>query len=212
MKNDVSVKRAVIFTGGFCSFSHLSSDDFNGDLIIAADAGRITAEMCGVHPGIIVGDFDSSPIPAHTTAEIIRVPAEKDDTDTMLACRIAIERGATELYVIGGTGGRLDHTLSNVFFLEALHERGVRTVLTDGVNRLHLLKDETVALSSSRFTYFSLFALDSAHVTLEGCKYPLDNALLSRDNPYAVSNEITTAKATISVSGGAVLLVESDAR
>ena len=205
--------RAVIFTGGFCDVSLLTPEELTADLYITADAGWHTAKICGIKPHIAAGDFDSSDAPSEDFAgEIIRVPAEKDDTDTMLACELAIERGAREILILGGTGGRLDHTLSNVFLLENHLARGVRTRLTDGTNRIALLRDESVTVPRSRFRYLSLLALTDTTVTIHGCKYPLTDALLSRANPYAVSNEITADAAEITICGGSVLLVESDAR
>ena len=213
MKSDTAKSlRAVIFTGGVCQSKLLLTEDLHGDLIIAADAGWLLAKQCGVRPDIIVGDFDSAPVPsALEAAEILRVPAEKDDTDTTLACRIAIERGAREILVIGGTGGRLDHTLANVFLIERLHQSGVALTLTDGANRARILENESVTLEKAQFAYFSLFSLGASEITLSGCKYPLEKASLTRTDLYAVSNEITAAAASISVTGDPVLLIESDA-
>ena len=206
---DKSPITAVIFTGGHCDTALLSEDDIRGDILIAADAGRLTAEKCGAKPDLIAGDFDSSDIPTDSGAEIIRVPAEKDVTDTMLACDLAIQRGAERLHIIGGTGGRIDHELSNIFLLENLHLRGIRTTLCDGGNRIRLIHNESLELPRSGFRYFSLLALDDAVVSLAGCKYPLTEAPLRRALPYAVSNEISGDAAQITVCGGAVLLIES---
>jgi len=207
-----SEKRAVIFTGGHCEAALLLPEDLSGDLIIAADSGWLTAKACGITPSVIAGDFDSSPIPDIPDAEIIRVPAEKDDTDTMLACNLAIGRGVNSLSIIGGTGGRTDHTFSNVFFLENLQSRGVKATITDGANRIRILHNEICTLPASHFFYFSLFSLERSTVTVRGCKYPLTNAVLTRDNPFAVSNEITGNAAEIQVSGAPVLLIESGAQ
>ncbi len=205
--------RAVIFTGGCCDVSLLTKEELTSDLYIAADAGWLAAKACGIKPDITAGDFDSSDVPpAAFAGEIVRVPAEKDDTDTMLACELAIGRGVREILILGGTGGRLDHTLSNVFLLENHLNRGIRTRLTDGINRICILRNETISLPRTRFRYFSLLALADATVTLRGCKYPLTDAPLSRQNPYAVSNEISGDAAEICVAGGPVLLIESDAR
>ncbi len=205
--------RAVIFTGGFCDTSLLTAEELTADLYIAADAGWHAAKKCGIRPHIAAGDFDSADVPpADFAGEIIRVPAEKDDTDTMLACELAIDRGARDILILGGTGGRLDHTLNNVFLLENLLSRGVRAWLTDGENRIRILQNEMLTLPRTRFRYFSLLALSDAAVTLGECRYPLSDAPLTRDNPYAVSNEITGDAAQIRVCGGPVLLIESDAR
>lgn len=206
---DSSPKSALIFVGGHCDTKAIPAEMLRADWIIAADSGQLTAKKCGVTPHIIAGDFDSSQQPTDTEAQIIRVPAEKDDTDTMLACRIAQQHGARRITIVGGTGGRIDHSLSNVFLLEKLRTLGIETILCDGNNRVRLLLEESISLAREGFPYFSLIALDRARVSVSGCKYPLQNAELIRCEPYAVSNEITTDMATVTVSGGPVLLIES---
>ena len=191
----------------------LDPAELHAQLIIAADSGYLSAKKCGVKPHMIVGDFDSAPVPAHEdTVEIRRVPAEKDDTDTTLACRIAAERGARDILIVGGRGGRLDHTLSNLFLIESLTSQGLHVMLTDGENRTRLLKDESVTLSVSRYPYFSLLTLGTSRLSLQGCKYPLTDATLTKCNQYAVSNEITADEAVITVSGDPVFLIESGAQ
>ena len=202
------VRTAWIITGGHCRPDVFRRYPARADLVIAADAGRRTAEAASVSPDLVCGDFDSS-APPHGV-RVVRVPAEKDDTDTMLACELAAQAGAEELVLFGGTGGRIDHSLSNLFWLEALRRRGIRAILTDGDNRVRLLENESLRLAPDGFRYFSLLALTEATVSLHGCKYPLTDAPLCRALSYAVSNEITSAFAEIKVSGGPVLLIESD--
>ena len=206
---DMPLQTALIFVGGHCRTDRISSSMLAADLIIAADSGQITADACGVVPHIIAGDFDSSALPESTTAQIIRVPAEKDDTDTMLACDIAIRHGARRITILGGTGGRIDHSLSNLFLLEKLKQDDVEAVLCDGDNRARVLSNETVRLQPEGFRYFSLIALERSTVSVTGCKYPLTEADLCRAHPYAVSNEIVGDAAEITVAGGPVLLIES---
>lgn len=204
-----NVRTAVIFTGGHCRTEQLTPEDTRADLVIAADAGYLTAQRCGVRPDIIAGDFDSSDTPAAAEGvRIVRVPAEKDNTDTMLACDLAVEAGARFIRILGGTGGRADHGLSNIFMLENLRRRGVRAEICDGDNRIRLLENESCTLSRTHYRYFSLLALTDARATLTGCKYPLTDAPLTRSLPYAVSNEIAGGEAHVTVSGGPVLLLE----
>ncbi len=209
MENDKK-HRAVILTGGDCHTEKvLARGLIPGDaLVIAADSGYLKAAPLGLKPHILVGDFDS--IPAHAmpqgdvVPEILTAPCEKDETDTMLACEIAMERGCTSLVIVGGLGGRCDHELSNIFWLENLKERGVSALMTDGKSWISVIRDERVILPRHG-GYFSLFALDECTVTIAGCKYPLDGAVLRRNLPYAVSNEITEAFATVTVAGSAIL-------
>lgn len=177
--------------------------------ILAADAGYKKALAANVIPTDVVGDFDSMARPTDLPdgVRLLTVPAEKDDTDTMLACSIAVENGCTSLLIVGGTGGRADHGLSNILYLESLRNRGVDALLTDGENRIRVMRDGTVVLPD-RGGYFSVMSLtDSCVVTLSGCKYPLAEAILRRELPYAVSNEVLPgASATVTVHGTAVVM------
>ena len=69
-------------------------------------------------------------------------PPEKDETDTELALRIAIERHATKITLIGVTGTRMDHSLGAIQLLGYGMERNVECVLLDEHNRIRLTKSD----------------------------------------------------------------------
>ena len=203
-------RRCVIFTGGDADLSLIPKVDLIADLVIAADCGMKKAIVENIVPDLLVGDFDSMAIPARLAGvPVYRMPAEKDETDTMTAIERAAGAGCTDILLVGGTGGRLDHTLSNVLLLESLRSRGISVTMTDGRGTVRFLRDETVRLPRRGFRYFSLFSVDECTVTVRGAKYPLVDAVLRRTVPYAVSNEIVGDEAEITVRGG-VLLLESD--
>lgn len=208
--------RGIIYTGGELFREAIRERPEAGDLTVAADSGLLAAEALGVRPHIIVGDFDSlGYVPQAPGAELIRVPAEKDETDTQLAVRIALERGADRLLIIGGFGGRADHTLANLYLLEKLAKEGVPARMVNGKTRARFLLSGTEEIERDpRFRYLSLFCAESeaTGVCVEGCKYPLRDASLSRSNPtLAVSNEITEDTARVTVRSGGVWIIESGA-
>lgn len=208
--------KAFLFTGGRVFPDGISERPAPTDLVIAADAGWNNACRMGVTPSLLVGDFDSlGRLPEPDGIEVVRVPAEKDDTDTQLAVRIALERGATEILLIGGMSGRVDHTLSSLAVLEDLRRRRIPAVFTDGQNRVRFLQNGSLLLPrAEQFRYLSLITATekATGVTLEGCKYPLRNATLLRRNQYAVSNEIAGPCALISVRHGGIYIIESSDR
>ena len=208
-------KKAFIYTGGTVFCEYVTEKPEAGDLVIAADAGYLTAQKMGITPDVLLGDFDTLGVENIPDGiECLRVPAEKNDTDTQLAISTAIERGAGEIVIIGGLSGRLDHTLSTLAVLESLWERKndrIYAILTDGKNRVRFLRNSGTILPRSQYRYFSLIAADDLikGVTLEGCKYPLKNGRISRRHQWAVSNEITGNCALIEISRGGAWVIES---
>ena len=204
--------KAFIYTGGSICPDGIYDRPEGDDITIAADSGIKNAAALGVSVNFAVGDFDSFPeaeIPKQ--AEILTVPAEKDFTDTQLAVDVALSKEATELVIIGGLSGRVDHTLSNLGLLEKLYKMGIRALLTDGNNRIRYINGTSELIPRSHFRYFSILAVDSKvrGVSVEGGKYPLKKACLYRENQFAVSNEIEKNCALISVKKGGIFIVES---
>ena len=201
-----SKKTALIITGGYCNIDEAKKVlPKCVDLTIAADSGYASAEKLGITPDITMGDFDSYRDNLPSGMNILKVPCEKDVTDTMLACEYARDHGCSYITIIGGTGGRIDHSISNVFYLEDLRRGGVRVKLTDGENTVQVLLDEKASVANDG-GYFSVFALDECTVTLSGCKYPLNKAKLVRSRPYALSNEVVGEYASVHVEGIALLV------
>lgn len=207
--------RALIYTGGAIDPARITEHPKSGDLLIAADSGYENAEKLGVSPTVLLGDFDSLGEEKLKTVpngvEILRVPVEKDRTDTQLAVDVALVRGANEIVIIGGLSGRLDHSLSNLAILEWLQTQGVPAVINDGFNRARFVRNGGALIGRSAFTYLSLIAADPVvkGVTVKGCKYPLENAKITRTCQFAVSNEMTGNCALIEVRRGGLYIIES---
>lgn len=206
--------KAFIYTGGAVYPENITEHPKSDDIRIAADAGFINAKLLGERIDIALGDFDSlgegqKEIPE--SAKKITVPAEKDETDTQLAVNVALKQGADELVIIGGLDGRLDHTLSNIAILEAMWDNKIPTVITNGQNRIRYIRSTSTLIARSGYKYMSIIAADEVvkGVSVEGCKYPLENTRLSRKFQYAVSNEIDGNCALISVKKGGIYIVES---
>ena len=186
--------------------------------MIAADSGWRHATALRVKPSVLLGDFDSLdggngiPDDVPDDVEILTVPAEKDFTDTQMAVDEARKRGAKHITIIGGLGGRLDHTLSCLAILEGLWEKGDRLAVIDsGYSRVRFLSSDSALIPRSGYKYLSLLAVDPVvkGVEIDGVKYPLKGAKLNRTYQFAVSNEITGNCAFIAVKKGRLLIVES---
>ena len=203
--------KAFIYLGGGVYDNMPIESPQKGDLVIAADSGYQNAVKLSVSPDIVVGDFDSLRQNLPGNVEKMQVPAEKDFTDSQLAVDIALKKGATEMVIVGGLDGRLDHTLSNLAILESLWHDGVRAVIADGNKRARYIESTSELVPNLGYRYLSIIAADKKvkGVSIDGCKYPLKNATLRRDYQYTVSNEIEKNCALISVKRGGIFIIES---
>ncbi len=206
--------KIYIFVGGSVTKDAIILPPSDEDICIAADSGFDNALLlgCGEKINMLVGDLDSikeKNIP--DGIEIIKVPAEKDMTDTQLALSLALKYCPEEIQIIGGLSGRLDHTLANLSILEYLSAAGIYASICDGQNRARFVKNSALLLCRSPYKYFSLICAGelAKGVTVEGAKYPLKKATLHREHQFAVSNEIAGNCALITVKKGSLFVIES---
>ena len=177
-----------------------------GDLVIAADGGF--AQLGGVQADLVVGDFDSlGYVPMGE--QVVRHPIEKDDTDTMLAARIGLERSYRAFVLLGGVGGRLDHTLANIQTLAFLRENGARAALLGETETITLLSDEPLRFRAGLSGIVSVFSFGAVAkgVYERGLAYALTDATLTDTNPLGVSNAFTGEAAEVSVREGRLVVL-----
>lgn len=183
-----------------------------GDLIICADGGAVHARKMGIEPDVILGDFDSlgkSDLDSFKGSEVLTFPRDKDKTDTELAVDYAVAKGEKHIKMLGSTGTRLDHTLSNIFILKTLLEKGVRGEIINENNRIFLISDR--ANITGKGAVVSLIPLGDRveGVTLRGFKYPLEDETIEAGSSRGVSNILVRETGEISLSGGLLLVVEA---
>lgn len=187
---------------------NIAPDDF----IICADYSFVKAREENIKPSLIIGDFDSgSGDITFPDAEIIRFKPQKDDTDTLLACKEAIKRGYDDIAIVGGIGGRLDHTIANLQTLAYIKALGAHAVLSSGDNEAFIISNETVRIHGDGAKAVSLFAFggECGGVCISGVEYPLHDATLTPSFPLGVSNKIISGDALVSVKTGCLLIVRS---
>ena len=152
-------KIGIIVSGGSiektCALSVLESK--NAEVIIAVDRGLEFLHREGIVPTHIVGDFDSIDqnvilyYKRETSIPIREFNPVKDASDTEIAIRMAIDLGVKELWIIGGTGTRLDHVMANIQTLKIAQEANVKAYIVDNHNKISLLSGKTVLLQEEAY-------------------------------------------------------------
>lgn len=178
--------------------------------IIAADKGYLTVKQMGLTANIALGDFDSMSRDIPQDCEVISVSAEKDDTDTMLAVKIALTKGYTDITIVGALGGRLDHTFANIQTLAYIREHGGVGRIIGETDTVELLSKGSYNYSRKDDMYLSIFAYTPyAIVTTTGTKYDITEYKLSNAFPLGVSNEIIEQECNLNVEEGQIIVIFS---
>lgn len=178
------------------------------DFLLCGDGGVQSALALGLTPDLIVGDFDSYAGPLPPGVPVLRLPVEKDYTDSFVCMQQALKRGCRRLLLTGALGGRLDHTVANIQSLRWLREQGASGVLTDGRNTAFLLQGEELTLPRQAGCKLSVFALGGdCVVSLRGVKYPLEHHTLTGSFPLGVSNEFLEGPAQLAAEQGTLLVI-----
>jgi len=186
-------------------------------LVVAADGGADLAGRLGLEVDLAVGDFDSIGPSGLDGLRAAGVPVEvaptaKNESDTELAIRAAVARGADALSIVGGLGGRPDHLLANVGLLALMELSGRPIELIDDSTRVSLLSGP----ASREFTgrpgdLVSLLPLGPGveGVTTTGLAWALDHEPLPVGPARGLSNVRIGAVATVGLRAGLLVVVES---
>ena len=207
------MRRCVIIGGATIGdYGTVSAKLRQDDYMIYCDCGLRHMDGLGAEPDLIVGDFDSYSNPEFDTETIV-LPCEKDDTDTVFAVKEALRRGFEDFLLIGVVGERLDHTLGNVSILLMLDSEGKKGTIIDDYSEIEIVSDrcEKPCIIDDSYVYFSLINISGTArgVTIRGAKYPLENAEITCEYQYGVSNEVLPGcTAEVSVGEGRLLLVK----
>ena len=196
----------------------------SGDFVLCADGGLEFAREEKIVPDIIIGDFDSCSLstvvestendPAYSNTEINSEIPEKDDTDTLMCVKYGLEKGYTKFVIIGGLGGRFDHTIANIQTLSYILDNGGSGWILDGSNKVTMINDNSeLVLYPEDSSYFSLYSYSEkcTGVSVINAKYPLEGAVLTQSFPIGTSNEFknTDEPTTIKVKNGKLLIIKS---
>jgi len=201
--------RTLIVTGG--DAAGLTGPEGNFDLVIAADAGFDHASALELKVDLIVGDFDSirpSDSFSHIATEMH--PRDKEHSDFELALEAALVRGTTELVVLGGGGGRLDHLLVNAAVLTNPQFRSMHITWETGRSTVHVVWDRATILGRAG-DLVSLLAYggDASGISTSGLRWALHSGRLSATSSKGLSNEMVDDHARVTVATGTLLVIHT---
>jgi thiamine pyrophosphokinase len=185
--------------------------------IYAADGGANHLFDLGILPSLVMGDMDS--VASETLlwlkknkVTIRQFPIEKELSDLELCLQEAARLKHVEALIFFALGGRLDHTLLNVFSAFNHSFSDLRLKFFDGDTTIIPLKgSDTLQISLRVGSMLSLIPLSEsvAGVTLSGVKWPLDNKTLLLGKSLTLSNEVVSCPVHLSFEEGKLLFIHN---
>lgn len=214
------MSKAIIISGGELveGFVEKVLSENEGASIVGVDKGVEYLYHHQIKPNYIVGDFDSiAPeiikyYKTETNVAIREYNPIKDESDTEMAIHIAITIGSTEIYILGATGGRIDHLWANIQSLSIACKFNVRAYILDPQNRI-FVTDKPCQLKKSEAygKYLSVFSLsgDIFDFNMKGTKWPLEHHVLKPTDSLTVSNRFEDEIVEIDFIGGTIVVMET---
>lgn len=191
------------------------------DCIIGVDRGLEFCYRNKIVPQYILGDFDSidpEVIRWYRSQEEIPIQEykpEKDATDTRMGLELAMELGSDRIFLLGATGGRLDHYMGNLQSLIVPAKCHKEAWILDEQNAVTVLWDSRTIKKRCAFgKYISFFSMgdEVRGITLSGFKYPLKDYNMTNFDGIGVSNELAEDTALVEFRQGYLLMVMSKDR
>lgn len=204
----------VIITSFFDTDINLKDEINSDDYVICLDGGYDKAIEQNISVDLLLGDFDSIKNIPSNDVKIMKFPPEKDYTDLELSLKYASSLNADNVIILGGIGGRLDHTIANIQMMSLYSSKFASLVMKDNANMCFIL--DSTCMKECKIpcmpdTYISIFSLSevTSGINFEGVKYTLNNHTLTRTYPLGVSNEFKEKEATLSIKDGTLLVIIS---
>ncbi len=208
------MKTAIIF----CNGSPIKKSLFlkikkkYNPLLIAADGGTNYIHKIEEIPEVIIGDLDSINSDVlkfyqRKKIKIIKI-SRQNDTDLEKALKYCKKLRCNSIYIVGFTGRRFDHTLSNIS--NALKfAQFFKIVMIENESTLQIITEKN-EFKSFKNELVSILCFDPyVKITTKNLKYPLKGESLFFGHRESTSNVSMGNSFEVNVENGFAILIRS---
>lgn len=208
------MKRALIAANGeLPAKSLLEALQRSSDLFVCADGAANSLREIGLTPDVIIGDLDSithESLEFYSERSAIVEERDQETTDLEKALRYCVAHDVRTAMVVGVSGKRLDHTISNLSTLEKYSSQlsiEVREPQSIGIFLRASANANSVRLPSRAGESVSLIAFRKVEgIITSGLRYPLTEESLEWATRIGQSNCADRDHPEITIRTGALLI------
>ena len=205
------MKKCIILANGQAPtknvFRYLDSKGYS--TLICADGGANSSAKLNLIPDYIIGDLDSINPDVYDyyfdRSKIIHIKRQ-NDTDVEKCLKYALKKNYRDVFLLGATGDRLDHSFCNIgivmkYFnilkIQIIHQKSLLSAYS-GSCVLKTVPNEII----------SIYGVDNkTRVTSYGLKYELKNTTLPFGVKESTSNEALGEEVRLGIRGGIMLVI-----
>lgn len=210
----MSEKIAAIFANGeFKKTERIKNIFLQADLIVAVDGGLNHIVNLGLTPHIILGDLDSIDRRdveyfENNGIAVNKFPEKKDETDLELAINHVINLGFDNIYILGATGGLIDHFLGNIFLFSNPDYLNLDIKIIDAHSVIFYVRpNQSIhGVPGDRISLIPISEIVRG-IKTEGLLFPLNNEDLTRWKTRGISNQLQDHVAQVDFVSGTLLCV-----
>ena len=213
------MKKILLVLGGVLEASFLKEcyHSLQPQLVVAADGALETILKAAIPCDYGLGDFDTvsenvlDQFKKDAKTTLKSFPPEKNETDSELAVQFAVDQNPDLIWIVGATGGRIDHMLGNLELLRMPLEKRIVCEIIDPQNRIRLLDGPTVLerLPDWKYVSFLSYTDQTEGICLKGFAYPISDFTLKKGSTRCISNEICEKEAEVSFTNGLLYCIRS---
>lgn len=163
---------------------------------------------------VVIGDMDSideaslRQIKNDHNIELVHIE-DQNTTDCEKAIQYCLERSAGSILILGGFGGRIDHSLVNLKLMKHYQSDTCSIAMINGPYHTQIASG-TINVEGKPGDHVSLIGFPKAVVTTKGLQYDSQEYLITIDGHDSACNALQMKTATIEIKGCAVLTVNAD--
>jgi thiamine pyrophosphokinase len=204
---------AIFVNGEFKKTERIQNVVQQAEFIVGVDGGLHHIVNMGLTPHIIIGDLDSIDLEdlayfENLGIDIRKFPEKKNETDLELAIDYVVNLGFEKIYVLGATGGHIDHFLGNLLLFSNPVYQNLEIILMDSYCEIFYVRTNQL-IHGEPGDRLSLIPISETvcGVRTVGLKYPLKNEDLVRWKTRGISNQLMDHIAKVDFDSGSLLCV-----
>ena len=177
-------------------------------LRICVDSNLSFFKELDVEPDVIIGDLDTVEINTASPKSTIVNEKNQNKTDLEKSLDYCIAQNIKNIYIIGATGERDDHSLANIMIAQQYSET-LNIEMISNFFQIFFINGSKEILEKKNRNLSMISSIDDNRITTSGLEYNLSDQKLNSFS-HGISNQIISDKCLIKAKEKLILFIETE--